>query len=151
MVWLGCIGGTLIWNTYQEEKYMSLHLGWWAGVVWGRVVPSMRGRLGYLSCNVGVSCKMLSHICGSWYFPRFLFNEGSFTQMNMSSLMFLEVPCTSLCMMVKQSGLSGWPVELLCWWMGDGALRCSLILSPKALPDSSVYSSGQLMWGHLKW
>ena len=31
--------------------------------------------------------------------------------------------------------------------MGDGALRCSLILSPNALPDSPMYSSQQLMWG----
>ena len=29
--------------------------------------------------------------------------------------------------------------------MGEGALRCSLTLSPKALPDSPMYASGQLM------
>ena len=29
-------------------------------------------------------------------------------------LMFLEAPCAYLCMMLKQSGLSGWPVKLLC-------------------------------------
>ena len=57
---------------------------------------------------------MLSHICGNLYFPKILFNGASFTEMNMTSLTFLVVPCVSLCMMVKQSGLSGWPVELLC-------------------------------------
>ena len=50
--------------------------------------------------------------------------------------MFLEEPCVSLCIILKHSGLSGCPVELLFWRIGEGALRCSLILSPSALPDS---------------
>ena len=33
--------------------------------------------------------------------------------------------------------------------MGDGALRCSLSLSPNVLPDSPVYSSRQVMCGNL--
>ena len=33
--------------------------------------------------------------------------------------------------------------------MVDGALRCSLSLSPNVLPDSPIYSSGQFMCGHL--
>ena len=65
--------------------------------------------------------------------------------------MFLEEPCVSLCIMLKHSGLSGCPVELLCWKIGEGALRCSLILSASPLPDSPTYTSEQLMWGHLKW
>ena len=32
-------------------------------------------------------------MCGNWYFPLFLFNEGSLIQMNMASLMFLALPC----------------------------------------------------------
>ena len=67
------------------------------------MVVLVGGRVGYLSCNAGVSYKMLSHICGSWYFPKFLFKEGSFTWMNMASLMFLEVSYASLGMMLKQS------------------------------------------------
>ena len=69
---------------------------------------------GLLEFNAGVSCRMLSQMCGNSYFPRFLFKEGSFTWMNMASLMFLEVPCASLYMMLMQSGLSEWPIELLC-------------------------------------
>ena len=88
-------------------------------------------------------------MCGSWYLPKFLFNEGSFTEMTMASLMFLAFPCGSLCTMVKQSGLIGYPEVLLCWCMGDGALRCSFTLSPNLLPDSPMYSSGQLICGHL--
>ena len=88
-------------------------------------------------------------MCGSWYFPMFLFNEGSLTLINMASLTFLVLPCDSLCMMVKQSGLTGCPVVLLCWWMGEGALRYSLTLSPNVLPDSPIYYSGQFMWGHV--
>ena len=33
--------------------------------------------------------------------------------------------------------------------MGDGPLRCSFSISLKVLPDSPIYSSGQLMCGHL--
>ena len=68
-------------------------------------------------------------MCGNWYFPMFLLSEGSLTLMNMASLMFLVLPCDSLCMMVKHSGLIGCPVVLLCWWMGEGTLRCSLTLN----------------------
>ena len=80
--------------------------------------------------KVGVSSSIGPQMCGNWYFPMFLLSEGSLTLMNMASLMFLLLPCGSLCIMEKQSGLTGCPVELLCWWMGDGALRCSLTLSP---------------------
>ena len=72
------------------------------------------GRLDYLSCRIRVSCRMLSHMCGNWYLPRFLFKEGSFTLINIASLMFLEVPQASLHMMLKQPGITGWSVELLC-------------------------------------
>ena len=92
----------------------------------------------YLSCRVGVSCSVGSQMCGSWYFPMFLLHEGSLTLMNIASFMFLALPCGSLCMMVKQSGLTGCPVVLLYWWMGDGGLRCSFTLSPNVLQDSNI-------------
>ena len=59
---------------------------------------------------------MWLQICGTWYFPKFLINEGSFTQMNIASLMFLIFPSDSMCTMEKQSGQTGCPVVL-----GDGA------------------------------
>ena len=43
-----------------------------------------------MSCSIGDACSMLSHMCGSWYFPKFLFKVGSLTHMNMASLMVLE-------------------------------------------------------------
>ena len=46
-------------------------------------------RFGCLTCNAGVSCKMLSQMCDSWHFPKFLFSNGSFTLMNIASVMFL--------------------------------------------------------------
>ena len=63
--------------------------------------------------------------------------------------MFLTIPCDSLSTMEKQSGLTGCPVVVVQRWMGDGALRCSLDLSPKVIPDSPVYSSVQFICGHL--
>ena len=90
-----------------------------------------------------MSCKTWSQMCGSWYFPKFLLSEGSFTQMYTASLMFLMTPWDFLSTMVKHSGLTGCPVEWLWWCIGDGALRCFLSLSLKVLPDSHMYSSGQ--------
>ena len=64
-------------------------------------------------CSFGVSCRILSHMCGNWYLPGFPFKEGSFTLINMASLMFLEVPWASLCMMLMHSQFTRWPVELM--------------------------------------
>ena len=44
-------------------------------------------------------------------------------------------------------GSMGWPVVELWRCMGEGALKCSLILSPSVLPDSPMYELGQFMWG----
>ena len=66
----------------------------------------MENAVYYLSCKVGKSCNIGSQMCDSWYFPMFLLSEGSLTLMNMASLMFLVLPCGSLCKMVKQSGLT---------------------------------------------
>ena len=67
----------------------------------------------------------------------------------MASLMCLVTPYDSLCTVVKQSELTGCPVELLWWRMGDGALRHSLSLSPNVLQDSPMYSLRQFICGHL--
>ena len=80
---------------------------------------------------------------------RFLLRVGSLTLMYMASSMFLTMPHDSLSTMEKQSVLIGCPVDVLCSWMGESALRCSLYLSQKVLPDSPMYSSVQLICGHL--
>ena len=45
----------------------------------------VRGKVGelqsYLSVSAGMSCRILSHTCGHWYLPRFLFREGSLALM----------------------------------------------------------------------
>ena len=107
-----------------------------------------RGKgLFYLSWRAEVSYSVWFQMWGTWYLPKFLFKEESFTQMYMASFMFLVNPCVSLCTKVKQSGLNGCHVELLSWWKGDGALRCSLSLSPNVLPDSPIYSQCSLCVG----
>ena len=70
-------------------------MGWSGGGVPGVNGRGERGRLEGLSCNIGVSCSILSHTCSSWYFPRFLFNVGSLTLMNIASFMVLEKPSVS--------------------------------------------------------
>ena len=66
--------------------------------------------------------------------------------MNMASLMFLVMLCDSLWTMLKQSMLIGDPVKLVCWGMEPWDV---LWVSPNALPVSPIYSSGQLIVGHL--
>ena len=51
--------------------------------------------------------------------------------------------------MLNCSGSIGCPVVVLYKWMGEEALKCSLILSPRDLPDSPMYALGQFIWGHL--
>ena len=34
------------------------------------------GSLAGLCCSVGDACSRWSHMCRSWYFPKFLFNGG---------------------------------------------------------------------------
>ena len=36
-------------------------------------------KLGFFGWSTGVSCRIWSHMCGSWYFPKFLLSERSFT------------------------------------------------------------------------
>ena len=57
------------------------------GSFWGVVAP------GYLRYSDGVSCSTSSQILGNWYFPGFLLRDGSFTCMNMASLMVLVMSC----------------------------------------------------------
>ena len=103
----------------------------------------------YLRCNSGDLASTSSQMCGSWNLPMFLLRDGSFTLMRIASLMFLAIVLSSLPTIVKLSRETSWPVVF--WWsmMGDGALMCSLYLSPKVLPDSPMYSSSQSTLPHL--
>ena len=82
-------------------------------------------------------------MCGSWNLPMFLLRDGSFALMKIASLMFLAIILSSLPTILKLSRDTSWPVVF--WWsmIGDGALKCSLYLSPNVLPDSPIYSSPQ--------
>ena len=86
----------------------------------------------YLRCNSGDLASTSSHMCGSWNLPVFLLRDGSFTLIKIASLMFLAILLSSLPTILKLSRDTSWPVVF--WWsmMGDGALICSLNLSPKS-------------------
>ena len=45
----------------------------------------------YLSLSSGHLTKTSFHICGSWYFPIFLFRDGSLTLISIASLMDLAI------------------------------------------------------------
>ena len=94
----------------------------------------------YLRCNSGDLASTSSQMCGSWNLPMFLLRDGSFTLMKIASLMFLAILLSSLPTILKLSRETSWPV-VFCWsMMGDGALMCSLCLSPNVLPYSPMYS-----------
>ena len=57
------------------------------------------------------------------------------------SLISLERFCSSLPTMLKFSSKVIWPVVLPWSWIGEGAFRCSLNLSPNVLDVSPMYSS----------
>ena len=103
--------------------YMAVGLvGWLVGLCW----------------RVGDAWRRWSHMCRSWYLPRFCLG-GSYTWMNIASLMVLEWLLTSLCIILNWLGSMGCPVVVLWMCIGEGALKCSLTLSPKVLPDSPIY------------
>ena len=86
-----------VFITYQEKcmPHLDRLLGGGGGnYVWTRLGIIGRvgevGRLEGLSCSVGDAWSRLSHTCSSWYFPRFLLRVGSFTCINIASLMVLE-------------------------------------------------------------
>ena len=109
--------------------------------VWVGASPLCKGMvlLHYLRCSDGVSCSTSCYMWGSWYIPMFLLRDGSFTHMYMIFFILLVTLYDSLPTMVKHSKFTRCPVGWLHWWIGDGALKCSLSVSPKVLPDSSVF------------
>ena len=103
----------------------------------------------YLSLSEWVSQSTSSQRWGGWYFPRFLLGDGSLIWLYITSFMVLVIPCDSQSTIVKHSKLTGCPVVRLCSCIEEWALRCSFSLSPNDLPDSPIYSSRQLLCGHL--
>ena len=119
-------------------------------VMWGWPIGGVVV-LCYLSPSDGVSWSTSSHMWGSLYFARFLLRDGSLTLMYIASSIVLMTPVTSYALWWNTLKLTGCPVVLLWWFTGDGAQRCSFILSPYDLPDSPICSSRQLLCGQLNW
>ena len=57
----------------------------------------------YLNFNSGDVTNTSSHMCGSWYLPIFLFRNGSYTLINIASLMVLAMAWSSLPTMLNFS------------------------------------------------
>ena len=124
----------------------------WVRNMCGMGVPIIGGRvelLCYFSHSERVSCSTSSHRCDRLILVRFLLREESLDSMYMASLIVLVDPYASLSVMLKHSRSIWSPVVWLCIQMGDGVLRCFLNLSPKVLPDSPMYCSGQSVCEHL--
>ena len=96
--------------------------------------------VGWLACTVVLVRPVVDdpRYVGVGIFLGFCSEGGSCTWMNMASLMVLGWLFTSLCIMLNWLGSMWCPVVELCWCMGEGALKCSLILSPSVPPDSPM-------------
>ena len=79
----------------------------------------------------------------------FLLRDGLLTLMYKVSLIVLMRFWSSLPTILKFSVVTLWPVMLQWSNIGDGALRCSLNLSPKVLGDYPMYSSSHSTLSHL--
>ena len=80
---------------------------------------------------------------GKLILPMLLFKVGLLILIKIDSFIFIAKLCPFLSIIWKLLWLVGWPVWLLCWWMGEGSFRCSLYLLPKVLEVSPIYSSSQ--------
>ena len=101
-----------------------------------------RGSGLYLSSSAGVSCRIWSHTYDSWYLPKFLFKEGSFTL----------VSFCALCLPVNYAETLG--ADWMSFGAGmlvNGGWGPQMFFEPvqNALPVSLTYSSRQLICGHL--
>ena len=83
-------------------------------------------------------------MCGSWYFPRFLFRGVLYTDEHS----LLDGPGMAVDFLMHNVELVGVHGVSCGGVWGEGALKCSLTLSPNVLPDSPMYALGQLLWRH---
>ena len=114
--------------------------GWSVGRCYCHVADGIAIGSYYLSLSSEVLNRTSSHIWGRWYLPMFLFRDGLLTLMYRASFMALMRFCSSLPTMLKFSKETWWPVVVEWSKIGEGALRCSLNLSPNVLDDSPMYS-----------
>ena len=90
-----------------------------------------------LCWNMGEACRRLSHICGSWYLPKFLFRGVLY----MYEHSLLDSPGKAVYFFmhnVELLGVQGMSCGGTVVVYGGGALKCSLTLSPRDLPDSPM-------------
>ena len=69
--------------------------------------------------------------------------------MNMTSLIFLLLPCTSICYDSETVWANWMPCGIAVLMDGGWTLRSSFALLPTVVPDSPMYCLGQFMWGHV--
>ena len=129
-------------------RWYSHLVGMWADVI------CLSGRwnnhwVNYFNLSSLLLLRTSSHMWGRWYLPIFLFRDGPLTLMYMDSLISLERFRSSLPTMLKFWSVVVWPEMLLWSWMGEGAFRCSLNLSPNVLDVSPMYSSSHSNLSHL--
>ena len=123
--------------------------GWSGGRCYCHVADGIATGSSYFNLSSEVLYRTSSHMWGRLYLPIFLFRDGLLTLIYRASLMALMRFCSSLPTILKFSKETWWPVVLKWSKTGEGALRCSLNLSPNVLDDSPMYSSSHSTLLHL--
>ena len=116
---------------------------------WGESLLQSKRSEHYFRWKAWMSCRTSSQMWGSLNLPRFLYRDESLTLVNMTSMTVLVILCASLPTMEKLSTLMQYSEDWSCSYIWDWALRCSLSLSLKILPNPPMYSSSQPTWVHL--
>ena len=98
-------------------------------VIWLGVHCGVVAVVHFLRWKAGVSGGTSSQMWGSWNFPRLLLRGGSFTLMNIASLIVLVMLCAFVPTREKLSHTDAMPCGVAMFVYGTWALRCSLSLS----------------------
>ena len=143
------------WHRWRKDHTEQFDEKWCVppyGALEGGAGP-FRGvmALGYLRCSDWVPYNTSSQIWGGWYFPRFMLRGGSFTLMNMASLIVLVMPCSSYLLWWNSLHWLGVLCSSCVGKWGMGLWGVPLAYPQKVLPDYPVYSSRQSTWGHWNW
>ena len=98
--------------------------------------------------RAGVSCSIPSQLCGSWYLPRFLLR--GVIEADKHGLLYGPGDALGLPIYYGEAvKFDGMPCCVSMIINGEGALRCSLYLSPKVLSVSPMYSILHPRMSHL--
>ena len=117
----------LFWQMLLPSSRWKSH--WQGGCVMADVIARGRWKnhkVNYFNFSSELLNRTSSQTCGKWYFPTFLFRDGSLTLTYRASFIVLIRFKSSLPTMLKLLMVTLWPVMLLWSYMGEGGFQMFL-------------------------